>query len=164
VTTTTEAGLLAAILAPMTTGVISDLQFEQAVDRVFPPAERGKSFYAKIAGTSHANPDGTSRAAIIDKCETFDILRLEAEPENPVDPNAVAVFRVEGGQLGYLDARLAGEATRDAKGHGGCWVAIFRHKNHHPETGAVVGAVLYMIRLTKEAAREHEQRASRPRG
>lgn len=139
---------------------ISDSQFEQAVDRIFPPESREKGFYAKIAGAKHRNRDGSSRTALIDLCNTFDILTLEAEPDNPVDPNAVAVFRTAGGQIGYFDSRLAGEATRDAKLHGGRWVAIFRNKNHHPDTGAVVGAVLYVIRLTDESALEHERKVA----
>ena len=34
------------------------------------------------------------------------------EPENPHDPNAVRVLAPDGRQVGYLEARLAGETVR----------------------------------------------------
>jgi len=139
---------------------VSDSQFEMTVDRVIPSSAREKAFYAKLVGVSHENPDGTSRIAAIAKCKTFDILTLEAEPDNPFDSNAIAVLNEAGEQMGYLDSRLAEEATRDAQRSGPRWMVLFRHKNHHPQTGKVVGAVLFMIRLTDEFALEQERKVA----
>jgi len=55
-----------------------------------------------IAGVSHENRDGTNRQQIVARCSPGEVLRLEREEDNPVDPNAVAVVRLNGEQLGYL--------------------------------------------------------------
>jgi HIRAN domain len=128
---------------------MDDRLFELTVEKAVPSSDREKAFYTKVAGASHPNVDGSSRAQIIKKCEVFECLNLVWEQDNKFDPNAVAVRRVNTGQqLGYLDARLAGEVVHALKRRGPCWTALFRHPTHHPETGKVVGAVLYMIRFS----------------
>jgi HIRAN domain len=104
-----------------------------------------KYFNTKIAGISFPNPDGSSRPSIIKKCEPMEVLRLELDPNNPVDPNAIAVKRVDGSQLGYLESRIASELHRDA-GKPMSWSAIFKHANRHPSTDEVVGAVIVLTR------------------
>ena len=75
----------------------------------------------------------------------MEVLRLELEPNNPVDPNAIAVKRVDGSQLGYLESRVASDLHRDA-GKPMSWSAIFSHANRHPSTDEVVGAVIVLTR------------------
>jgi len=104
-----------------------------------------KYFSAKIAGASFANADGSSWPSIIKKCEPMELLRLELEPDNPADPNAIAVKRVDGSQLGYLERRVATELRRDA-GKPYSWSAIFKQANHHPTSDEVVGAVIVLTR------------------
>ena len=133
-------------------GGVSDEQFEGLLENAVPLSAREKCFYSKIAGTSHRNRDGSSRTRAIRECSVMEQLDLQHEPENPYDPNAVAVLRKSGEQLGYLDARLAGEVVRDARRSPGLWMAIFRHANHHPETDRVVGAVIYLIRLAEKSS------------
>jgi HIRAN domain len=144
------------ILLPMSSNEITNLQFEARINRVIPASARVKAFYAKVDGANQANPDGTSRSAIIENCKTFDILRLEPRSENPFAPDAVAVLSETGEQIGYLDTRLA----TDAKRNGARWMAVFRHRSLHPETGAVIGAVVYMIHLTEQFARERERKTT----
>ena len=128
---------------------LEDGLFEATIDRVIPSLDREKAFYTKVAGVSHPNDDGSSCARIIEECEIFECLNLIWQTENKFDPNAVAVRRVgTGEQLGYLEARLAAEVVRSLKTQGPCWTALFRHPTHHPETGQVVGAVLYMVRFS----------------
>jgi hypothetical protein len=110
--------------------------------------EIDKSFYTKVAGSTHRNKDGTSRKPIIAKCHVGEILELIHEPDNPVDPNAIRVCRKDGSQLGYLEDRLAGEIVRDVRQHGPRWAIMFAHHNRHPETDKVVGATLYIVRMT----------------
>ena len=139
----------------------AEAEFERIIAETVPAEAQAKSFYTKVAGTSHRNSDGTLRSRIIDECSLFESLELRPEPENEFDPNAIAVRRWETGeQLGYLEARLAGEIARDQVKHGPRWIAAFRRKSRHPETGRVVGAVLYMIRLTDEYVNQKE--AERP--
>jgi hypothetical protein len=69
-----------------------------------PPEPHWHSFHSKIAGVTHHNDDGSERQEIIPRCRIDDILRLVREPANPVDPNAIKVFRLNGEQLGYLTA------------------------------------------------------------
>jgi HIRAN domain len=130
---------------------ISDEQFEATIKANFAKFNLEKQFYAKVVGASHANSDGSSRVRIIRRCEVGDALELRPEPENPFDANAMAICRRDTGeQLGYLEARLASEVARDFQRYGPCWAALFRHHDHHPDTGAVVGAVIYMMRMPVE--------------
>lgn len=60
-----------------------------------------------IAGEAQVNADGTSRQQIIKRCKEGERLVLKREPENPHDPNAVAVLRESGAQIGYVSRRNA---------------------------------------------------------
>lgn len=69
------------------------------------------NFYSKLAGVSKKNKDGRRRQEVIeeDLYEGLD-LYLEREPENPYDPNAIAVFASEyGDQVGYLKSEVSEE-------------------------------------------------------
>src|ERR1700758_2542144 len=141
-------------------GEVTNLQFEARVNRLIPASARGTACFAKVAGASHTSANGTSHAAVIEKCKTFDVVRLETKSENFFAPHAVAVFSESGEQIGYLESRL----TNGAAWNGARWMAIFRNKSRHPETGAVIGAVVYMIYLTEPFAREHSRRIAREQG
>jgi len=71
-----------------------------------------RHFYTKVAGVTFLNPDGKSRQKIIKKCRLGEELRLIPEPTNPHDPNAVAIYRQNNSQIGYLSADLASEIKR----------------------------------------------------
>jgi hypothetical protein len=118
--------------------------FDAAFEKHIAP-HTNKYFNTKIAGASFPNIDGSSRPSIIKQCEPMEILRLELDPNNPVDPNAIAVNRVDGSQLGYLESRVASELHQDA-GKPMSWSAIFKHANRHPSTDEVVGAVIVLTR------------------
>jgi HJR/Mrr/RecB family endonuclease len=68
----------------------------------------------RVAGVSHNNRDGTSRQQIIRRCVAGELLRLKPEKDNPVDPKAVAVCRLNGEQIGYLPQEDAAEVTEGA--------------------------------------------------
>jgi hypothetical protein len=126
-----------------------DADFEAAINGTIPLRDQEKAFYTTVAGTSHRNPDGTSRIKAIKECEVLDSLSLVWEQENKFDPNAIAVRDpATGDQLGYLPSHLAAEVCRDLRKHGPCWAAFFRQPNLHPETDRVVGASIYMVRVT----------------
>jgi hypothetical protein len=110
-----------------------------------------KFFYTKLVGTSHDNDDGSSRVKAISDCHVGANLGMRLEPENKFDPNAIAIM-FDNRQLGYLDARLAGETTRDIKRNGFRYGVYLRRPTLHPTTNRIVGAVLLMIRFTKESA------------
>ena len=79
-------------------------------------------FHSKLVGVTKKNRDGSDRQKLIRKCQQkgkrFEQLELENEEDNPVDPNAVAVKRANGDQLGYLNADLAAEVMeKSGKGH-----------------------------------------------
>src|SRR5215467_6522243 len=117
---------------------VTNLQFEARVNRVIPASARTTAFYAKVSAAGHSHSD-PAHAAGIEKCKTFEVLRLETKSVNPYASNAVAVFSQAGDQIGYLDSQLA----HDLKGNDARWMVIFRHKNRHPATGAAVGATVY---------------------
>lgn len=60
----------------------------------------------KVVGTTHENPDGTSRQEIIKHLTKFSKITLVREPNNEYDKNAVAVY-ANGKQIGYLSAAYA---------------------------------------------------------
>jgi hypothetical protein len=68
--------------------------------------------FTKVVGVTKNNPDGRNRQKIIGACCPLEKLKLEHEDDNPVDPNAVAVRRANGQQIGYLSAEIAAEVTR----------------------------------------------------
>lgn len=117
-----------------------DVAFEEHI-----ASHTDKYFSTKIAGASFPNSDGSSRASIIEKCEPMELLRLELEPDNPADPNAIAVKRVDGSQLGYLERTVASDLHRDA-GKSYSWSAIFKQANHQPTSDEIVGAVIVLTR------------------
>ena len=125
----------------------SEWSEESIISSMPRPIER--HFYVTIAGTSHKNDDGTSRIAAIKKCSPGDLLDATWEYDNPYDPNAVAIS-LDGHQIGYLDARLAGETVRDAKRNGWRQLHYFVHANHQPTNGRTNGATIFVVRLEPE--------------
>jgi hypothetical protein len=76
-----------------------------------------RHFFMNVVGESFRNDDGTSRQKIIPRCRVGELLRLEHEPDNPHDSNAIRVLRRDGGQIGYLPRDFAAEVvSRRAKG------------------------------------------------
>ena len=73
----------------------------------------------KVAGVTKRNPDGTDRQRILADSRPDDLVLFNPEPDNPHDPNAVAVHRMRKGwfgrwkpvQLGYLRRELAAEVA-----------------------------------------------------
>ena len=68
-------------------------------------------FHARVVGVSHQNDDGRDRQRIIGRCRVGEVLQISHERENRFDKNAVAVFRANGEQVGYLNADLAQEVA-----------------------------------------------------
>lgn len=74
-----------------------------------------RHLFTKVVGVTKNNRDGKSRQKVIARCRPLEKLKLENEDDNPVDPNAVAVLRQDGQQLGYLKAELAEEVVRHSQ-------------------------------------------------
>lgn len=80
----------------------------------------GMSKTAIVAGTYFANRDGEQRSDIIRKlCKEGRRIELKREPDNPQDPNAIAVFLIVPGffgsklkQIGYVKAGTAGHLAK----------------------------------------------------
>lgn len=62
---------------------------------------------SKIVGVTRHNHDGSDRQEIARNCRPGEPLALRREPDNAQDQNAVAVFRENGDQVGYLSASVA---------------------------------------------------------
>lgn len=61
-----------------------------------------------VVGAAHPNKDGRGdRRFEILLCVPGEPIRLVAEPKNPVDPHAIAVFSMRDVQIGYLTADRA---------------------------------------------------------
>jgi hypothetical protein len=85
---------------------------------------------------------------LINECRVGQILFPVHEPENPFDPNAVAVKFGDGPQLGYLPARVAAETVSAAR-HGIVFLAAFRRPTLNPHNGKTVGALILLLYLRK---------------
>ena len=69
--------------------------------------EYGVDLQSKVVGVTRHNHDGSDRQVIAAECRQGEELELRREPDNPQDKNAVAVFRANGDQVGYLSASVA---------------------------------------------------------
>jgi hypothetical protein len=77
------------------------------------PREADREFFSKVAGVSHKNSDRSTRQKIIrEKVYQGERLELRHDDNNKHDKFAVALFSSGGGQIGYLESRLA----RDVRG------------------------------------------------
>lgn len=121
-----------------------DAAFDAAFAKHVAP-HTDKYFSTRIAGASDPTAEGSRRRAAIQQCEPMELLRLELDPNHAIDPQAIAVKRVDGSQLGYLERRVANDLHRDA-GEPASWSAIFKHADRHPTTEEVVGAVIVLTR------------------
>jgi hypothetical protein len=61
----------------------------------------------KVVGITRHNHDGSDRQVIARDCRPGDPMVLRHEPDNAQDANAVAVYRENGEQVGYLSAAVA---------------------------------------------------------
>ena len=61
-----------------------------------------RRFRCYVRGTDRKNEDGSSRQKIVRRCRAGTGLELRLEPENPVDPNAIQVWVIGGGMVGYI--------------------------------------------------------------
>jgi hypothetical protein len=107
-----------------------------------PEDARFRHFFASIAGESHVNRDGSSRQAILARCHVAEPLRLEREPDNPVDPHALKVCRLTGEQLGYVPADLAEDLVDDLD-----HLVPFLARVGRPAGGPHLGGVLLIVAL-----------------
>lgn len=124
---------------------------------------RFKHFFTKVVGVTHENRDGSSRQDIIRQCSIalpgrkfLEQLDLDHEDENPYDPNAVAVKRETGEQLGYLSAELAEEVVQ-RNGRGvkyGCYIAAVTGGGDR-YYGANLLMVMYAPDVSQEEAQEY---------
>ena len=81
-----------------------------------------------VVGVTYDNDDGSSRQKIISRCTEGEDLLLEHQPDNPHDPNAVAVVKKRTGeQIGFLEARLAKDIIRLVEKEGRAYVCQILH-------------------------------------
>jgi hypothetical protein len=95
----------------------------------------GRQLSLHVVGASHPNrKGGVNRRFEILLCPPGEPVALVPEPQNPVDPFAIAVFSARGVQIGYLTAERApwvGSMMRNGKDI----AAIFQQAT---ATGAIV--------------------------
>lgn len=112
-----------------------------------------KWFYSKIAGVSHKNADGSSRQEILLRCDPPESLHLVLESDNPVDPKAVALHRLNGEQLGYLNSDLAHDMfERTAKGE--VWGVVLKDVNLGH---TIIGANIAIIRFKSDKPKKRRK-------
>jgi len=102
-----------------------DKRFDDAILKAV-GSKIDKHFYTKLVGITHKNEDGTVRENLIRTCKPFDPLEVVWEPNNPYDPNAIAIHKENGRMLGYLNSRTAEEVATSIKKHGAVWRACVK--------------------------------------
>lgn len=115
-----------------------------------------RHFHTKVVGVTHKNADGTDRQTVIRKCRLFENLALDHEEDNPHDPNAVRVFRINGQQLGYLNAGLAEEIVE--KSESGYHFAVFIKDLTGGNKGQSVGVNLLIVQAEPGASTSRVKR------
>lgn len=70
-----------------------------------------RTFHLQVHGIFHDNADGTSRQAILRRCNQGEELQFVQELDNPADPDAIKICRLTGEQLGYCPAEHAAYLT-----------------------------------------------------
>lgn len=108
-----------------------------------------RTFATKVVGVTRKNVDDRSRQDVIRDCVIGDDVLLVPEPDNPVDPDAIAVYRSNGHQIGYLDARLAGEVSRLIALGGGAGASIADIVGG-TEDAPTLGVILQMTKTEPE--------------
>ncbi len=114
-----------------------------------PSGRAARTFATKVVGVTRRNVDGRSRQDVIRDCAIGDDVLLVPEPDNPADPHAIAVYRSNGHQIGYLDRRLAGEVSRLVPRGGGAKASI-KDIVGGTEGAPTLGVVLQMTKTDPE--------------
>jgi hypothetical protein len=100
--------------------------------------------FARIAGVSFANLDGSSRQDSLATCKPLDPLILKWEVENPVSRTAISVNLENGHQLGYLEAEL-GKTIFKCIQKGEHWSGFIVHIGSPDK---YLGAVIVLTKLS----------------
>lgn len=118
-----------------------------------------QTFICAVVGESFNNPDGTPRQTIIKHhVEPGMYARLEHEPDNPHDENAVAVY-VSGFQIGYLKRDVAQRILTQLEDFG---VDATVHGVHGGEDGQLLGVTLE-IQIENDDEYADEEPAYQPK-
>lgn len=95
--------------------VMKQAKKAEAAERERRAANAVRHFYTKLVGVTFRNPNGENRQRIIERCKVREPLTFRHDEDNPADPNAVAVLRANGEQLGHLNRELAAEVVRKSE-------------------------------------------------
>lgn len=76
-------------------------------------AMRLRHSFAKVAGVTFPNDDGSERQAIIRRCKSGERLKLLHEPDNEYSEFAIQVVRENGEQLGHAPEYLAEQICQE---------------------------------------------------
>jgi hypothetical protein len=79
-------------------------------------AMRLRHAFAKVAGVTFPNDDGSERQAIIRRCKAGERLQLRRDPDNKYSEFAVQVLRDSGEQLGHAPEYLAERICQELEG------------------------------------------------
>jgi len=108
-----------------------------------PPKRR---FTTRVAGVSFKNPDGVSRQDILRRLRPGHMAVLLRQPDNPKDPDAVAVIDPHYGQFGFIPAdiaaRLASQLDQGMAGFARV-TEIMGGTRDKPSLGCAVEVLLY---------------------
>jgi hypothetical protein len=90
----------------------NDLVEQALLGELLPAGARdqgARRIHCKVAGVTHMNPGGSSRQVAIGRMAQFEFVRLERNPGDEHDPNAIKVLSPAGTQIGHLPADLSAE-------------------------------------------------------
>lgn len=85
-------------------------EYFQVQDAIRKDAISMNPIYFKVKGTSYRSSEEISAARF---CNKGDVLILVPEPNNPVDPNAIKVYTIDGVHIGYVEAAYSQDISRN---------------------------------------------------
>jgi hypothetical protein len=101
-----------------------------------------RHIFARFAGVSFANLDGSSRQNALAECQPLDPLVLKWESNNPVSNTAISVSRENGHQLGYLESQLGKDIFKHLQ-KGEHWSGFIVHVGRPAE---YLGAIIVLVK------------------
>jgi len=119
-------------------------------------ANTDKHFYSWVAGIEYTNPDGVNRENLIARCETCELVRLNREPGNSFDSNAVMVLSPKGECLGYLKRQVAAQISGEVEQQGRVWFGMVRRVALRTEKSPA-GLLLCLFRMSESFIGEQVQ-------
>lgn len=112
-----------------------------------------KHFCTSIVQALRQNEWGSDRQHVIAGCQLCATLKLEREPDNEFDPNAIRVSIEDGDCVGYLKPPIAAQLSQDIDENGRVYVGFVKEVTGGTKDKPFWGLNIAVVRLKEECPR-----------